>query len=64
MKKFLAVTLAASLAGSAAFAGGPVVVEVEQPVAVAPAPSSGANWVVPAIGILLVCAVACGGNGT
>lgn len=58
MKKFLASALVATMMSSAAFAGGPVVVE-EEPVVEASSPRSG--WIVPVIvGLVLVCAVACG----
>lgn len=53
----LALTLAFS---SAVSAGGPVVIEEEgQPEVVAESPRSG--WIVPVIvGLVLVCAIACG----
>ena len=53
----LALTLAFS---SAVSAGGPVVIEEEgQPEVVAESPRSG--WIVPVIvGLVLICAVACG----
>lgn len=58
MKKFVAPMLALAMSASAAFAGGPVVVE-EEPVVEASEPRSG--WIVPVIiGLVLVCAVACG----
>ena len=58
MKKFLAPMLVATLISSAAFAGGPVVVE-EEPVVEASEPRSG--WIVPVVvGLVLICAVACG----
>ena len=45
---------------SAAFAGGPVVVE-EEPVVEAASPRSG--WIVPVVvGLIIICAVACGDN--
>lgn len=60
MKKFLASALAATMISSAAFAGGPVVVE-EEPVVEASSPRSG--WIVPVVvGLVLICAVACGGD--
>jgi hypothetical protein len=62
MKKFASTVLAFSLAlsSTAAFAGGPVVVEEEgQPEVVAESPRSG--WIVPVIiGAIILCAVACG----
>ena len=56
----LAATLVAS--STAAFAGGPVVIEEEgQPEVVAEAPRSG--WIVPiVVGLVLICALACGSN--
>ena len=65
MKKVLATALALSLAGSAAFAGGPVVVKAD-PVVVAPAavPTSNNGLIVAGLGLVLLCAVACGGDGT
>lgn len=63
MKKVLATALALSLAGSAAFAGGPVVVKTE-PKVIAPAavPTSKNGLVVAGLGLVLLCAVACGGG--
>ena len=63
MKKIASSVLAFSLAmGSVAYAGGPIVVEEEgQPEVVAESPRSG--WIVPVvIGLVLVCAIACGGD--
>lgn len=61
MKTLAASVLAASLAlTSAAFAGGPVVVE-EEPTVEATSPRSG--WIVPVVvGAILICAIACGGD--
>jgi hypothetical protein len=60
MKKFVGPLLAVSLASSAAFAGGPVVV-AEEPMVEAAKPRSG--WIVPVVvGLILVCAIACGGS--
>ena len=60
MKKFLAPMLAATMISSAAFAGGPVVVE-EEPIVEAAEPRSG--WIVPVVvGLILICAVACGND--
>ena len=62
MKKIASTVLAASLALSAAtaYAGGPVVVE-EEPTVEAASPRSG--WIVPVVvGLILVCAVACGND--
>ncbi|MFN4193770.1 MAG: hypothetical protein ACK4FR_12610 [Tabrizicola sp.] len=62
MNKFAASLLAAAMVSSAAYAGGPVVVE-EEPVVEAAKPRSG--WIVPVIvGLVLVCAIACGNNNT
>ncbi|MFO1201132.1 MAG: hypothetical protein U1E58_14980 [Tabrizicola sp.] len=48
------------MSSSAAFAGGPVVVE-EEPVVEAAKPRSG--WIVPVVvGLILVCAIACGND--
>jgi hypothetical protein len=64
MKLLVAPTLALSLAlsSTAAFAGGPVVIEEEfQPVVVEETPRSG--WIVPVlIGGIILCAIACGGD--
>lgn len=66
MKRIAASVLALSTAFSAstAFAGGPVVVEEEgQPEVVAESPRSG--WIVPVVvGLVLICAVACGNDDT
>ncbi|HLQ20140.1 MAG TPA: hypothetical protein VK146_14290 [Tabrizicola sp.] len=60
MKKFLGPMLAISMTASAAFAGGPVVVE-EEPVVEASSPRSG--WIVPVVvGLVLICAIACGND--
>lgn len=64
MKKIVASLLAATLAlsSTAAMAGGPVVVVEEgQPEVVAETPRSG--WIVPVVvGLVVLCAIACGGN--
>ena len=64
MRTFIASVVALSLAfgSTAAFAGGPVVVEEEgQPEVVAESPRSG--WIVPVIvGLIVVCAIACGND--
>ena len=64
MKTFIAPLLAATLAlgSTAAFAGGPVVIEEEgQPEVVADAPRSG--WIVPVVvGLIVICAIACGSD--
>lgn len=64
MNKFASAALALSLAlsSTAAFAGGPVIVEEEgQPEVVAETPRSG--WIVPVIiGGIILCAIACGGD--
>jgi hypothetical protein len=58
MKKLLASVMALALGTSAGFAGGPVVV-VEEPVVEAAKPRSG--WIVPVIiGLVVICAIACG----
>ena len=60
MKKFVAPLLALAMTGSAAFAGGPVIVE-EEPVVEAEKPRSG--WIVPVlIGGIILCAIACGND--
>ncbi|WP_137111471.1 hypothetical protein [Rhodobacter sp. SY28-1] len=62
MKKLAAPLLAFTLAftSTTAFAGGPVVVE-EEPVVEAASPRSG--WIVPVVvGLILICAVACGND--
>jgi len=57
MKKFAAPLLALAMTGSAAYAGGPVVV-AEEPVVEAAAPRSG--WIVPVVvGAIIICAIAC-----
>ena len=64
MKRLLAPALTVSMAvsGASAFAGGPVVIEEEgQPEVVAEAPRSG--WIVPVVvGLVLLCALACGSD--
>lgn len=62
MKKFVAPMLAIAMSASSAFAGGPVVIEEEpKPMVEAAKPRSG--WIVPVVvGLILVCAVACGNN--
>lgn len=60
LKKFVAPLLALALTASDACAGGPVVV-AEEPVADAASPRSG--WIVPVIvGLVVLCAVACGND--
>jgi hypothetical protein len=60
MKKFVAPLLALAMTGSAAFAGGPVVVE-EEPMVEAASPRSG--WIVPVVvGLIVICAIACGND--
>jgi hypothetical protein len=62
MKRFIAPMIALSLALSAstAFAGGPIIIEEEgQPEVIVDKPRSG--WIVPVIiGIVVICAIACG----
>jgi len=50
------------MTASSAFAGGPVIVEEEgQPEVVAESPRSG--WIVPVVvGLVLICAIACGND--
>ncbi len=62
MKKFAAplVALTLALTSNIAFAGGPVIVE-DEPVVEAAAPRSG--WIVPVVvGLIVICAVACGND--
>lgn len=62
MNRLVAPLLAATLAlgASTAFAGGPVVVEEDVAVEAA-SPRSG--WIVPVVvGLIVVCAIACGGD--
>ena len=56
------LVLSMVLGSTAAFAGGPVVVEEEgQPEVVAESPRSG--WIVPVIiGAIILCAIACGND--
>jgi hypothetical protein len=61
MKKISALVLAASLASTAAFAGGPVVVPVEPAPAVAPASSISAGIVIPLL-LLIALAAAVSSN--
>lgn len=65
-KKIVPALLALSLAfgSTAALAGGPVVIEEEgQPEVVAESPRSG--WIVTVIiGLVVICAVACGNDDT
>ena len=64
MNKFATSALVLSLAmnSTAAFAGGPVIVEEEgQPEVIADSPRSG--WIVPVIvGAIILCAIACGND--
>lgn len=62
MKEIISPMLALALTASAAFAGGPVVIEEEgQPEVVAESPRSG--WIVPVIiGGIILCAIACGSD--
>ena len=60
MKEIISPMLALALTASAAFAGGPIVVE-EEPVVEAASPRSG--WIVPVIvGLVVLCAIACGND--
>ena len=64
MKKIASTVLASVLAlsSTAAMAGGPVVVE-DEPVVEAASPRSG--WIVPVVvGLIIVCAIACGNDDT
>lgn len=62
MMKSAAPLLALAMTASSAFAGGPVVIEEEaQPEVVAESPRSG--WIVPVVvGLVLICAIACGND--
>lgn len=64
MKKIASSVLAFAMAlsSTSAYAGGPVVVEEEgQPEVVADSPRSG--WIVPVVvGLIVVCAIACGSD--
>ena len=52
--------LALALSSTAAFAGGPVIVE-EEPAVEAASPRSG--WIVPVVvGLIVLCAIACGND--
>lgn len=63
MNKVMTAAVALSLVGSAAFAGGPVVVIDEPaPVVVAEPASSTAGWIPLALGAVVLCAVACGSD--
>ena len=64
MKKFAAIALVASLASTAAFAGGPVVVAEEPVVAVAGPSSSAPGIVLPLIGLAAVVALASSSSGS
>ena len=60
MNKFAAPLLVLAMTASTAYAGGPVIVE-EDPVVEAASPRSG--WIVPVIvGMLVLCALACGSD--
>ena len=62
MKKLISslLALAMGFGSTAAYAGGPVVIEEEgQPEVVADSPRSG--WIVPVVvGLIVICAIACG----
>ncbi len=64
MKKIATIIVASALAltSMSAFAGGPVVIEEEgQPEVIADSPRSG--WIVPVVvGLIIVCAIACGSD--
>lgn len=64
MKKVMTAAVALSLVGSAAFAGGPVVIVDEvEPVVVTEKTSSTGGVLVPLlIGAVVLCAVACGSD--
>ncbi len=60
MKKFAAPLLALAMTATSAFAGGPVIVE-EEPMVEAASPRSG--WIVPVVvGLIIICAIACGND--
>ena len=62
MKRFLAAVSVASLAASAALAGGPVVVQEEGQPEVLQERSSSAGWLPLIVGLVVLCAVACDGG--
>ena len=64
MKSLLASALALSIAfAPAAFAGGPVVIEEEgQPVVIAEKPASSIGILPILLGVVVLCAIACGGG--
>lgn len=65
MKKFAAIALVASLASTAAFAGGPVVVAEEAPVVAVAGPTSSApGYVLPLVGLAAVAALASSSSGS
>lgn len=64
MKKLMTAAVAMSLVGSAAFAGGPVVIVDEPaPIVVTEKSSSSNGVILPLVlGAVILCAVACGGS--
>ncbi|MDP3264900.1 MAG: hypothetical protein U1E06_12485 [Tabrizicola sp.] len=65
MKSLLASALALSVAfaAPAAFAGGPVVIEEEgNPEVIAEKPASSIGLLPILLGVVVLCAIACGGN--
>ena len=57
------ILLLAALLATPSFAGGPVIVTEEPPIADVRPQGDGGKWVVPVIvGIIVLCAIACGGG--
>jgi hypothetical protein len=58
------LTAAFIVSASVAHAGGPVIVTEEAPIADVRPQGDGGKWVVPVIiGAVILCAIACGGDG-
>ncbi len=64
MKSFLATSLVMSALASSAHAGGPVIIQEEgNPEVIQEAPASSVGILPLLIGVVVLCAVLCGGGG-